>query len=216
MTQTNKKTARRSPVRTLSVRDEISEVVDSCEAAAGQVRDDLLIREVETAVKTMADTVNNFGTVWLSGNGPGFCLAVDTAQKLSTTISRTERPTRSCVLGLNGAVASTSFGKLGSDDALGEELMINGRRGDVLWCFANDAGSKATLNLVKRAHNELGIPVILFTVYPGLPLVRFCDVKVRIQTSDELDRSGFCVEQAHKFLANIVCNQLKRISRKAR
>ena len=134
---------------------------------------------------------------------------------MTTQFNRLERPTRASVLGLNGAVSSTSYGEYGTEEALGAELFVQGRSGDALWCFAPDPSSKALLTVVTRAYRELKIPVVVFTTYPGTPLIRYASAKVRFQIDDDRDRAQYCVEEAHRFMANIVCNQLKRISRKA-
>lgn len=94
------------------------------------------------------------------------------------------------------------------------DLDNRGRRGDALWCFASDPTSRSLLGAVTTAYRSLKIPVVLFTTYPGTPLVRYADAKIRIQSNDDYDRSGFCVEWAHSFLANIIVNQLRRIARK--
>lgn len=188
----------------------------SCDIAAKQLKDELILSEIEQAMEDISLTVQECQNIWLCGNGPGFSLAMEVAHRLVTPSSRYERPTRALVLGMNGATATTSYGKCGSDDALSAELLVQGRRGDVLWCFAHDATSQALLGAVASAHQELKIPVIVFTEYPGTPLVRFATSKIRIQPTDEHDRSGYCVQWAHSFLANIMCNQLKRIARRTR
>jgi phosphoheptose isomerase len=210
------KSTRRALSRLISVREEIRATGKACDTAARQIRDELVLREIERALEAMSLTVENCGSLWLAGNGPGFCLAVDVCHKLSTTTSKYERPTRASVLGLNVATSTTSYGKCGTDESLGAELMVQGRRGDALWCFASDPGSRALLGVATRASKELKIPVIVFTHYPGTPLVRFASTKVRIQQADERDPAGYCVEWAHSFLANIMCNQLKRIARRTR
>ena len=199
-----------------SVREEIRSTVSACDTAARQLRDDVLIHETESAIDILSGAIEGFGNIWLCGNGPGFCQAVEVAHKLTTQVCKLERATRASVLGMNGATSTTSFGKCGIEDALGAELMVQGRRGDALWCFASDPSSRSVLGAVTTAYRQLKIPVVIFTTYPGTPLIRYSDAKIRIQPADERDRSGFCVEWAHAFLANIMVNQLKRLARKYR
>ena len=210
------KAARQTISRSMSVREEIRSTTMSCDIAAEQLRDDLILTEVEQAMEAISLTVETFQTIWLCGNGPGFSLSIEMAHRLMTPSSRYERATRAMVLGLNAATSTTSYGKCGSDDALSAELRVQGRRGDILWCFAHDASSQALLGVAAIAQQELQIPVIVFTEYPGTPLVRFATSKIRIQPADERDQSGYCVQWAHAFLANIMCNQTKRIARRTR
>jgi len=199
-----------------SVRDDIVNISDVCDIVTQQIKDELLVREVERSLEVLSETVESFGQIWLSGNGTGLCLAVEVAQKLSTPTSKMERSTRALVIGLNGAMVTTSYGKCGTDDALAAELLVNGRKGDALWCFARDSSSQSLLSLADAARNQLDIPVIGFTSYPGTPLSRFCNNKVCIHQSEEKDQEGYCVEWAHALLANVMCRHLKRIARKVR
>ncbi len=210
-----KKGPPRTLARNLSIREEMRSVIMSCEVASQQLKDDMILLESELALEALTSTVSRRGNIWLCGNGSGFCLAMETAAKLSAPASRFELPTRAAVLGLNGAISSTSPGRGGLDDALASELMVYGRRGDSLWCFASDSSSKTLLSAVSRAHKELDIPVVLFSEYPGTPLIRYACAKVRIQPTDDRDRANYCVHWAHSFIANVICSQLKRASRKA-
>lgn len=211
-----KKLGRRSMSRMLTVRDEITHTTIACELAAKQLKDDLVIGEVERALEAISETVENFGNLWLAGDGPGFCVAVDVVYKLSTIVSNYECPTRACVLGLNGAISSTSYGKDGAHDALAAELEVHARAGDVFWCFASDSGSRSLLNAAKYARQKLDLPVVVFTNHPGTPLIKFATHKVRIHSAEDEDQANYCVNWAHSFLANIMCNQLKRAARKSR
>jgi phosphoheptose isomerase len=212
----NKKDQRRPMARMLTIREEIRYTSKACETASRQIRDDTVLQEAELSLESMQLAIKAFGTIWLCGGGSGHCLALEVAQKLATPLSKFERPTRAGVLGLNGAMLTTSYGKCGTDDALGAELMVHGRRNDALWCFAPDPTSRAILGVVTRANRELKIPVVVFTSYPGTPLIRFSSAKIQIQEASEDDRSGYCVQWAHSFLANIICSQLKRCARRAR
>lgn len=202
--------------RTIGIREEMRLTIASCNAAAQQLKDDHIINEVERAMEDIALTIKGCQNIWLCGNGSGFSLATDVAYQLATPASRFERPTRATVLGMNGSMTTTSYGKCGSDDALSAELRIQGRRGDVLWCFARDATSQALLGVATIARQELDIPVITFTEYPGTPLAKFATSKIRIQAVGEKDHSGYCIQWAHSFLAGIMCNQLKRVARRTR
>ncbi len=207
----------KSLAKNLSVREEIRSVISSCETANSQLSDDTLMLEAELALEALSRTVEANGRIWLCGNGFGLALAIDAAAKLVTTTSKFECPTRASVLGLNGVIASTAYGRGGQDDALGAELINNARRGDSMWCFAADSSSKTLLNAVSKASKDMHMPVVLFSDYPGTPLIRFAYSKIRIQPGeDDRDRSGYCIQWAHAFMANILCNQLKRLSRRTR
>lgn len=206
--------ARSTMARALSVHDEIRQTNEACEIAAQQIVDDVTVQSIERALEALSSTIESYGTIWLCGSGPGFCLAVEIAQKLATPVSRYERPTRAAVLGLNGAVTSTSYGKCGADEALANELQVCARKNDALWCLSGDSSITSVLNAASLARERLNIPVVTFTDKPGSPLIRFANVKVRIQRDDERDISGYCVQWAHSFLANVMCSQLKRLARK--
>lgn len=218
MSQPSKKPGygRRVISRNVGVREEIIATANACETSISQFRDDLVLREIELALEIMSVTVEKFGRIWLCGNGAGFCLAAEICHRLTTSNSRYERPTRASVLGLNGATSTTDHGKCGIEDALSAELIVNGRDADVLWCFAADPCSQLTLGASSTAFQELKIPVIVFTSYPGTPITRFSNAKIRIQAADERDQAGYCVQWAHGFLANVMANQLKRLSRRSR
>ena len=202
--------------RQISVREEICSTSRACDTVVKQLRDDIIVRAVEQAIEDVAETVEHYGTIWLCGNGAGFCMAAEVAQQLATPSSRYERETRAAVLGANGAMSTTSYGKCGVEEALAAELRVNGRSGDSLWCFASDAGSQALLGAAAFARQDLKIPVVVFAPYPGTPLIRFATSKIRIQSSDDRDHTGFCAQSAHAFLARIMCNQIKRFARKVR
>jgi len=199
--------------RNMSVREEMRAVTIACENIAQQLHDDSLLYEAELALEATGETVERRGNIWLCGNGPGFCLALETATRLAVPTSRFELSTRANVLGLNGALSSATTGRT-SDDYLGAELLVYGRRGVVLWCFASDCASNPLLYALMKANEVLKIPVVLFSEYPGTPLTRFSDAKIRIQTVEGDDRSGYCIQWAHSFIANVLCNQLKRLSKK--
>ena len=201
--------------RNPSVREELRSILSACKHVDLQVKDDLILKETEKAIKALSDTVEKFGNIWLCGNGFGFSLAVDVAYKLTTQTSRLERTTRATVLGLNGAIASTDYGKYGPAESLASELAVQARSIDSLWCFAPDPSSKSLLTVVNKAYIDLGIPVVVFTSYPGTPLIRNTAAKIRFNLDDDRDRANYCVENAHRFMAHLVCNQLKRVSRKA-
>ena len=199
-----------------SIRDEIRATVISCETASRQLKDDVLLLDADRVLSELRPTVERFGHIWLCGNGPGFCLAVEMAYRLMTPVSRYEAQTRASVLSSNGAISSTSYGKAGTEESMAAELMALARRGDALWCFASDPTSRSLLGVATRAYRELKIPVAVFTSYPGTPIIRFSDAKLRIKEAEEQDISGYCVQWAHHFLATIICNQLKRIARTVR
>jgi len=206
-----------SLAKTLSVREEMRMLSQACDIATQQLSDDLLVRDVEKALEILSTTIESFGCIYLCGNGPGMTLAMDVGKKLSTTASNFERATRANILGLNVVLNTTAMGKLGVDEALSLELMANGREGDALWCFASDPGSQALLTLAETAKTKLKMPVIVFTIYPGTPIIRFGDIKIRIQRIDDTrDQEGYCVEWAHRLLADIMCNQIKRMARRMR
>lgn len=206
--------SRSTMARALSVHDEIRQTNEACEIASQQIVDSITVQSVERALEALSNTIESYGTIWLCGSGHGFCLAVEIAQKLATPVTRYERPTRASVLGLNGAITSTSYGKCGAEDALANELMVCARKNDALWCLASDSSISSVLNAAALARDKLNIPVVTFTDRPGSPLIRFSNVKVRIQRDDERDLSGYCVQWAHSFLANVMCSQLKRLARK--
>lgn len=202
--------------KTLSIRDEIRSVGLACDTAARQLKDDVLLSDAEHAMRELQPTVENFGHLWLCGNGPGFCLAVEMAYRLMTPSNRYESQTRATVLNANGAINSTSYGKAGSNESMAAELAALGRKGDALWCFASDPTSRNLLGVATKAYRELKIPVVVFTSYPGTPIIRFSHAKLRIKEAEDHDVSGYCVQWAHHFIATIICNQLKRVAKAAR
>ncbi|RMD95377.1 MAG: hypothetical protein D6813_00490, partial [Calditrichaeota bacterium] len=191
----------------------IYHLTSTCNFVEQQLKDDLIIRQVEKSVDLLANVVNSFGTIWLCGSSSGLSTALYVNYKLSTTISRFERPTRSLVLGLNPILSSTADNKGNLVETLAEELFIQGRKNDILWCFCPDVESKLVLNALIAAY-KIKIPTIVFTTYPGAPLIKFATLKILIQSFKESDHAGYCTDQAHFFLASIICNHLKRISRR--
>lgn len=199
-----------------SFKNDLTRLLSACDAVEHQTRDDAFLEDVESVFNILRNTVSEFGNIWLCGHGSGFCLAVEIAQKLALAADRYESPTRSAVLGLNGALSTTAYGQQSCDDAFGAELSVQARRGDALWCFAPDPSVSSVLMAAERAHNELKIPVVAFTTYPGTPLIRFSAAKVRLQLGDSNDAGGACIDRTHMLLAHLLCTQLKRAARTAR
>lgn len=198
-----------------SFKGDIARLLLACDGIAHQTRDDEFLKDVETAFNVLRGAVASFGNIWLCGHGSGFCMAVEVAQKLSGAANKHESPTRAAVLGLNGAILTTAFGQQ-CDGVFGEELRVQARRGDALWCFANDPSAASVLAAAECAYNELKIPVVSFTTYPGTPLLRFSAAKVRLQVGDSDDASGVCIDRTHTLLAHMLCTQLRRAARTAR
>lgn len=217
MAETAKKRRRRvaTPLiaKSPSIQEELQSTVAACETATQQLRDDLLLREADIALKLLQPVVERNGHIWLCGNGPGYCLAAELAFRFSKPENRYEAKTRASVLGSNVAIASTSYGKAGLCDAMSAELDTLGRTCDALWCFASDPSSQLLLGAVTYAKKHLQVPVVVFTTYPGTPVVRFADAKIQIKEAEDKDLSGYCVQWAHHFLATVICNQLKRASK---
>ena len=199
----------------ITLRNELSELGKSCNPASRQLSDYDMLVEMEKIVETLSLTVETLGRIWTCGSGEGLCSAMSATQQLLVPTSTKEAATRATLLGVNPSVTSVEYCRDGLDAAVAKELEVNGRQGDALWCFTTDASLKSMVNVASVAHEVIKIPVVLFTTYPGTPIIKFGTHKLCVKRGEQ-DAGAYCVSWVHSLAAHLICRQLRRVAKKTR
>lgn len=209
----SEKTLKRISDPDVLLSDELRVVAPLFEEFSRHLRDDMLLSYAQAVLTTLLRAVEARRTIWLCGDGVGHCLAMQVDYLFNVEISKYENVVQSFVLGTNAAYSTFLNGRGEGSRVYAEELHAKAKSGDVLWCFAQDAGAVTVVNAANKAR-ELHMPVAAFTTYPGTPLVNLSDSAVRIQLSDDLAGGAISLQGIYSVVATVVCGQLKRAMRR--
>ncbi len=165
--------------------------------------------DIDKCFDVLSATVSNRGTIWLCGSGFSYHSALQASARLVGISDGLDVPVRSSVLASCPSQFYTVCDTVGYDQGLSRELFVMGRNVDCLWLFCTGTCGEHLLDLARTAKEDLSIPVITFTNYPGTPLSHFGDAKVRInEEPDNEDR----IQETHMLVFNTICQRLKAIA----
>lgn len=178
----------------MSLRLELTQVFDACELARKQLFDDVTLLSVDRAAAVLTSVAESYGTIWLYGNNFGKLLAEYTAALLMHSASE-HHVARTLVLG-------------GRHVPPDEELAALAKTGDAIWCFIGEADADEACSVLSKA-SEFGLQRVLFTTYPGVPIITYCDYKVRLPAIPD-DPLGVCTGMTYMPVIKIVCGAIRR------
>lgn len=184
----------------MKIRDVIKECISVKESI---LSDDILIANVEKAVRTIVDCYRNGGKVLFCGNGGSAADAQHLAAELSGRFYYDRPALEAEALHVNTSYLTAVGNDYGFDLVFSRILSASGKKGDVLIGLST-SGNSANVIEAQKVAREKGMSVISFTGKGGGKMKELTDILLNVPS--ELTPR---IQECHITLGHIICQMVE-------
>ncbi len=184
----------------MNIRDVIKECISVKESI---LSDDILIANVEKAVRIIVDCYRNGGKVLFCGNGGSAADAQHLAAELSGRFYYDRPALEAEALHVNTSYLTAVGNDYGFDLVFSRILSASGKKGDVLVGLST-SGNSANVIEAQKVAREKGMSVISFTGKGGGKMKDLTDVLLNVPS--ELTPR---IQECHITIGHIICQMVE-------
>jgi D-sedoheptulose 7-phosphate isomerase len=162
------------------------------------------VETIAAVARTVADAMEQGGTVYLCGNGGSAADAQHVAGELVGRFRRERKALPAVALSTDTSVLTCIANDYAFENIFARQVEALVRKGDVLWAFST-SGTSANVVAAARVAKDKGARVIAFTGRAGSPLEQIADVCFYAD-AESTARS----QEIHQLAYHIVCDLVER------
>ncbi len=160
-----------------------------------------ILKTIEEISKTIIETYDNDGKVFIAGNGGSAADAQHIAAELVSRFYKERKALAAESLTVNTSNLTAIANDYDFSVVFSRQLEANARKGDIFWGISTSGNSKNILSAISAAKN-IGMKVIGFTGKGGGKMAEpvMCDLLIRIPSKDTPR-----IQENHILIAHIIC-----------
>lgn len=167
--------------------------------------DSNLLQQIEKAIQTCIQSLQNGGCIFFCGNGGSAADAQHLAAELSGRFYFDRPPLRSEALHCNTSYLTAVGNDYGYNHIFSRLLEGNGKKGDVLIGLTTSGNSESIINTFLLAKNK-GIHTIAMTGTTGGKIKNFTDILINVPSTDTPR-----IQESHILIGHILCEFIEAV-----
>lgn len=163
------------------------------------LNDEILLKNIESAVKMIETSLRNGGKIHFCGNGGSAADAQHLAAELSGRFYFDRPPLNAEALHCNSSYLTAVANDYGYDIIFSRMLECSGREGDVVVGISTSGNSRNIINAYEVAKQK-GIHIISFTGATGGKMKEYSDILINVPSTDTPR-----IQESHIMIGHIIC-----------
>lgn len=167
------------------------------------LNDEILLKNIDSAVKMIETSLRNGGKIHFCGNGGSAADAQHLAAELSGRFYFDRPPLNAEALHCNSSYLTAVANDYGYDIVFSRMLECSGRKGDVVIGISTSGNS---LNIIKayEVAKQKGIHIISFTGATGGKMKEYSDILINVPSTDTPR-----IQESHIMIGHIICEMVE-------
>lgn len=180
-----------------------SKIQSSIDLKSALLRNDSLLKTVDSVIEEIVNCYKNGGKVFFCGNGGSAADAQHLAAELSGRFYYDRPPLFSEALHVNTSYITAVANDYSYDEIYSRYIAGSGRKGDVLVGLSTSGNSPNVVRALQKA-NELGMITVAMTGETGGKMKDHCKYLINIPSKDTPR-----IQECHMLLGHSICEMVE-------
>lgn len=178
-------------------------ISQSIQAKTDILKDEIFLKDIESAVKIITKALKSDKKVMFAGNGGSACDCNHLATEFISKFYKERKALNAVSLCSNNAVITALSNDYGYGKVFSRQVEAHGQKGDVLMAFSTSGDSENIIEALNYA-KKIGITGIGFTGEPPCKMDCICDILFKVP-SDQTP----IIQESHIMLGHLICKMVE-------